>query len=241
MHGGDWGECGTIQLIWCMRVLITISDSLKRLGVYVVYCVVDGVTVVESGDAFTSELGELEEIIRCEGDTKANPVAQAYRKFYWSIGLDPTKIRPAGEALRRRVLNGGRLPKINSVVDAGNYVSAKTLVPIGLYDTLTLSGSLMLKHSEGGELFLAIGSNVEETLPPGVPILIDCAEPKHALHLFPHRDSQRTKITSRTKSVLVVGAGVEGVDPAIVQRAVKSTIEVTVKYSGGVPSPIMVA
>lgn len=224
-----------------MVVLITISDSLKSLGVYVAYCVIDGVTVVKSGDVLTNELVELEGIIRREGDVKANPVAQAYRRFYWSIGIDPTKIRPAGEALRRRVLNGGRLPKINSVVDAGNYVSAKTLVPIGLYDTLTLSGSLRLKHSEGGELFLAIGSNIEEPLSPGVPILIDCAEPKHALHLFPHRDSQRTMITNQTKSVLVMGAGVEGVDSTIVQRAVKSTIELIVKYSGGTPSPIMVA
>ncbi|HLH45161.1 MAG TPA: phenylalanine--tRNA ligase beta subunit-related protein [bacterium] len=231
----------TIKLLRCMHVLIRISDSLKRLGVHVAYSVIDAVTVAESGDVFTKELGELEEVIRREGDTKTNPVAQAYRRFYWSIGLDPTKIRPAGEALRRRVLNGGRLPKINSVVDAGNYVSAKTLVPIGLYDTLTLSGNLMLKHSEGDELFLAIGSSVEERLPPGVPILIDCSEANHALHLFPHRDSQRTKITNQTKSVLVVGAGVEGVDPAIVQRAVKSTIELTVKYSGGFPNPIMVA
>src|SRR5579875_3755856 len=202
----------TIKLLRCMHVLIRISDSLKRLGVHVAYSVIDAVTVAESGDVFTKELGELEEVIR-----------------------------RAGEALRRRVLNGGRLPKINSVVDAGNYVSAKTLVPIGLYDTLTLSGNLMLKHSEGDELFLAIGSSVEERLPPGVPILIDCSEANHALHLFPHRDSQRTKITNQTKSVLVVGAGVEGVDPAIVQRAVKSTIELTVKYSGGFPNPIMVA
>ncbi|MEM0119938.1 MAG: phenylalanine--tRNA ligase beta subunit-related protein [Thermoprotei archaeon] len=222
-------------------MLIKVSEPLKRLGVYLVYCVVGGVTVTESADAFSEELKELEEVVRREGDTKLNPVAQAYRRFYWSIGLDPTKIRPAGEALRRRILNGSRLPKINSVVDAGNLVSAKSLIPIGLYDTLKLSGHLELRQSEGNEVFLGIGSNVEERLPKGVPILVDNADPKHPLHLFPHRDSQHTKITLQTKNVLVVGAGVKDIDAHTVHSAVKSTVEHIVKVSGGSSSQTMLA
>lgn len=192
-----------------------------------------GDLAVKQENCFGAELVALEQQIRSEGDTKTSPVAQAYRRFFWKVGLDPTKIRPAGEALRRRVLNGGHIPTINSVVDAGNIVSAKTLVPIGLYDTQKLSGSLALKLSEGGERFLPIGSAAEETLAAGTPILVDEAEPDRAIHLFPHRDSQLTKITSQTRSVLVVGAGVEGVNHDYVRRAVEEVLQKIAQSSGG--------
>jgi len=211
---------------------ITVCEPLKEIGVYLVYSVVEGVTVAQNG-YFRREFEQLEAAIKREGDTKVNAVAQAYRRFYWKIGLDPTKTRPAGEALRRRVLNGGNIPEINTVVDAANLVSAKTLVPIGLYDTQTLSGVLVLKPSTGGERFLAIGSNIEELLPKGVPILVDQADPLRAIHLYPHRDSQHTKITPNTKNVLVVGAGVEGVDRQYVRLAIEEVLLKIVESSGG--------
>ena len=35
-----------------------------------------------------------------------DPDFRAYRDFFWRLGIDPTKNRPAAEALIRRVLNG---------------------------------------------------------------------------------------------------------------------------------------
>jgi len=45
---------------------------------------------------------------------KENATVRAYRDFYWKLDIDPTKTRPAGEALLRRVLNGNELPTISS-------------------------------------------------------------------------------------------------------------------------------
>jgi DNA/RNA-binding domain of Phe-tRNA-synthetase-like protein len=50
---------------------------------------------------------------------KDHPIIRAYRDFYWRLGIDPTKQRPSSEGLARRLLAQGRLPRINSVVDAG--------------------------------------------------------------------------------------------------------------------------
>src|SRR5512137_502425 len=44
-----------------------------------------------------------------------DPTVRAYRDFYWRLGIDPTKTRPSGEALMRRVLNGNELPNISAV------------------------------------------------------------------------------------------------------------------------------
>jgi DNA/RNA-binding domain of Phe-tRNA-synthetase-like protein len=57
---------------------------------------------------------------------KDNPTVRAYRDFYWKLNIDPTKTRPSGEALLRRVLNGNELPSISAVVDAYNLASMQT-------------------------------------------------------------------------------------------------------------------
>ena len=49
---------------------------------------------------------------------KDHPIVRAYRDFYWKLDIDPTKTRPSGEALLRRVLHGDELPRISTVVDA---------------------------------------------------------------------------------------------------------------------------
>ena len=152
---------------------------------------------------------------------RGDPVVQAYRRFYWRIGIDPTKTRPSSEALVRRLLRG-KWPRINPVVDAGNIASASTLVPIGLYDVERLRFPLSLRLSRGGEVFHPIGGK-DVVLEKGVPILVD-AEGR-VLHLFPHRDSRETMVRSDTRCVLILAAGVPGVEPERLRRAVEETTQ----------------
>ena len=63
-----------------------------------------------------------------------DPDFRAYRDFFWKLGIDPTKNRPAAEALIRRVLNEKPIPKINTWVDAYNMVSIQTAIPIASFD-----------------------------------------------------------------------------------------------------------
>ncbi|MFQ6061193.1 MAG: B3/4 domain-containing protein, partial [Thermoplasmata archaeon] len=84
-------------------------------------------------------------------------IIRKYRDFFWRLGIDPTKIRPASEALIRRILQGKRLPKINTAVDAYNLVSMETHVAIGAFDESLLQGRLRMRMAEEGEEFLGIG------------------------------------------------------------------------------------
>jgi len=74
-------------------------------------------------------------------EVKDLQVFRAYRDFFWRVGVDPTKTRPAGEALIRRILSGGRLPTINTFVDAYNLASAETHVAIAAFDLSRVRGS----------------------------------------------------------------------------------------------------
>ncbi len=70
---------------------------------------------------------------------KDDPVFRAYRDFFWSVGVDPTKTRPASEALVRRILSGGKLPGINTAVDAYNLASVRSGIPIAAFDADTMT------------------------------------------------------------------------------------------------------
>jgi len=153
---------------------------------------------------------------------KDDPIVRAYRDFYWRIGIDPTKTRPASEALLRRFLKNQSLPKINNVVDAGNIASLKTLVPLGLYDTNNISGKLTLRFAKNGELFTDITGKTE-TLQGNEIVLADNSG---ILHLFPHRDSQRTMINANTKRILIIGCGVPSVPRSRVDAAAETVVSI---------------
>lgn len=152
---------------------------------------------------------------------KDEPVARAFRDFYWRIGIDPTKKRPAGEALARRILSGSGIPSINNLVDAGNLASAETLIPIGIYDLDKISGELVLRFAREGEEFVDIKGR-KSGLKPNEIVLVDDVG---VVHVFPHRDSQRTMITDATRRALIIGCGVKGVPRELVEEACDKVLQ----------------
>nr|WP_301287551.1 phenylalanine--tRNA ligase beta subunit-related protein [Methanocalculus alkaliphilus] len=64
------------------------------------------------------------------------------------MGVDPTKTRPAFEALVRRILAGKALPAIKPAVDAYNLRSASSSIPIAAFDAGRLSGDLTMRFAE---------------------------------------------------------------------------------------------
>ncbi len=138
---------------------LSISDDVIKLGVFVAMAEVSNVDARVSQQALDDMIKNVEEKYRSQDPEylKNDSVVRAYRDFYWRIGIDPTKTRPSGEALRRRLARGNRFPRINIVVDIGNIVSVETLVPIGLYDREKVMGDLHLVMSKGSEEFLGLG------------------------------------------------------------------------------------
>lgn len=61
---------------------------------------------------------------------------RAQRDFFWRMGIDPTKVRPASEALLRRILQDKRLPRVSPIVDAYNLASVKTLLTFSAFEDL---------------------------------------------------------------------------------------------------------
>jgi len=109
--------------------MIRIDPLLKQEfeGLEVQAWRVDGVKVLERDERLEQLKRRVEAEIRGRltlEQVKDHPVFRAYRDFYWRLGIDPTKDRPAGEALVRRILSGRPLPTINSAVDCYTLASA---------------------------------------------------------------------------------------------------------------------
>ncbi len=160
---------------------------------------------------------------------KDEPNCRAYRDFYWKMNTDPTKQRPAAEALARRILHGESLPRINPIVDAYNLASLKTLIAIGAYDLANTGRALTLRFSREGELFEPIGGK-SEVLRAGRIVL---ADENRIMHVYPYRDSKLTSVSESTLNVLILSAGVPGLLGDRVLEAARLACENIVRICGG--------
>jgi len=214
----------------CWDKRVRVGTELSSRGVFLgLSCIhVDSNSPAPGYDrAFRKLQEEIREVLlrsfRDPSTLKDDDVIKAYRKFFWEHNIDPTKVRPAGEALARRVVRGSPIASINPLVDAGNLASMSTFVPIGIYDVDKISGStLELRYAVGVEIFHPIGGEPRR-LETGTPILQ--TDKGLVLHVYPHRDSTLTMVTEATRRALVIGAGVRGVPKERVLEAVGLVVE----------------
>lgn len=154
----------------------------------------------QAGEAEASPQAPAEAHQRSVEDVKASGVAQAYRSLFWTMDVDPTKRRPAGEALARRAAAGG-LPSIHPLVDAYNAASAATLVALSAFDEAALEGELLLDLPREGEALDAIGE-AEPVEPTGThPVWRD---EEGLVGLAAYRDAKRTALGPNSRQAIVV-------------------------------------
>jgi len=147
------------------------------------------------------------------------PVFRAYRDFFWRVGIDPTKTRPAGEALTRRILGGRDLPRVNTIVDAYNLASVETSVAIAAFDTRKVrADTLVMRKAAVGEAFLGIGMAEADTL-SGVEVVIEDRSSRELIAVYPYRDSAGSMVDEKTTGVIFMMCGVPGIGDAALEAA----------------------
>ncbi len=159
-----------------------------------------------------------------------DPEFKAYRDFFWKLGIDPTKNRPAAEALIRRVLRGNPIPKINTWVDAYNLVSIITAVPIASFDSDLLEGELLMREAKTGETFLGIAMDKPVTLSGGEAVIEDG---KRLVAIYPYRDADYSKVTQNTKNVLMLMCGAPGISLEKLNASALEAKKTLPRFCGG--------
>src|SRR3989449_4649131 len=126
---------------------------------------------------------------------KDEPLLRAYRDFFWRVGVDPTKVRPAAEALLRRVIQGKPFPPINALVDPYNLASVETRIALAAFGKAKLRGDLRMRRSPLGEEVLRIGMQAPLAL-TGVEVV--CEDADRLVAIYPYRDADASRATSET-------------------------------------------
>lgn len=161
---------------------------------------------------------------------REEPIFRAYRDFFWRVGIDPTKIRPAAEALIRRVLRGRPIPRINTLVDAYNLASMETAVALAAFDADRVSGELFMREARAGEEFLGIGMEAPRRLKGGEVVVEDGEK---LIAIYPYRDAEDSKITLQTQRVLLMICGVPGVGEETLKEAGEVALDYVTRFCGG--------
>ena len=159
-----------------------------------------------------------------------DPEFRAYRDFFWKLGIDPTKNRPAAEALIRRVLRDRPIPKINTWVDAYNLVSITTAVPIASFDSDLLEGNLLMREAKTGETFLGIAMDKPVVLSGGEAVIQD---DKRLVAIYPYRDADYSKVSQDTKNVLMLMCGAPGITRTTLNASAKEAMTVLPRFYEG--------
>jgi DNA/RNA-binding domain of Phe-tRNA-synthetase-like protein len=216
-----------------MNLEVESSLAPRFPGLQVIVEYIDGVSVEDA----STELQSLKETVCAEvkgkytlESVKDVPVFRSYRDFFWKVGIDPTKIRPAAEALVRRILDGKPLPTINNVVDSYNLASIKTEVALAAFNRDELKGNLLMRFARSGEQFEGIGMNRPMEL-SGKEVVI--SDEEKLVAVYPYRDADKSKVATGAKNLTILVCGVPGVDEPILGNAAKVALEFVTKFCGG--------
>ncbi len=195
----------------------------------------------ERAPALLVMLEELCEHLRFQYQGKAaadRPEIAATRRAYRAIGDDPTRYRPANEALLRRVLSRraisaqetGRqlersagIPFVHTIVDINTYVSLESGFALGCYDVAKLAGPIILRRGHPGEHYTPIGKpEVDAT---NRLVLAD----EQGIFGSPTADSQRTMVTPETQHLLFVIFAFEATEEAV-KHALERTADLLTRF-----------
>ncbi|MFF9914221.1 B3/4 domain-containing protein [Streptomyces sp. NPDC013457] len=151
-----------------MPLTLTVSDEVRALVPGFTHLAVEAHALVNgpSDEASSALLDDAARRLaeRLAGRTPdQDPHIAAWRAAYSAFGAKPSRTRNSAEALARRALADGGLPRINRLVDAYNAISVAYLVPAGGEDLDRIQGGMSLVRATGDEPFVTMAGG-EETV-----------------------------------------------------------------------------
>jgi len=171
-------------------------------------------------------------------EIKNSAIVKSYRTFYWQyLSIDPTKTRPSGEALARRVLKDQNIPIINNVVYAINLASIQTQLSFSGFDLDKIKPPLIVRYAKPQEAFNGIGSRHRKLT--GTELLLSDAE--KILCIYAYGDASETTVSLKTKNVLLINYGAPNISSDILENGIRTGLNYIQKTGRGERGAIAVS
>src|SRR6266849_9678438 len=168
------------------------------------------------------------------GDTPLSQVESlaAWRNAFRGFDVDPTQYRSAAEALLRRLTKKGDIPSINLLVDLGNLVSIRYALPVAVFDTHALQGTVTVHFADGTERYTTLGQAEVEHPQPGEVVFSD--ETKLVIaRRWCWRQSEDSAANAETRNAIITVEAHHAEGHQDVEAALNDLLEFLRKYAGG--------
>ena len=216
-----------------MKVIVS-NEIEKICPEFVGACLEAEVVNTPYNETLWSEIEALAEKFRSSLTTeslKELTSISATRKVYRACGKDPSRYRPASEALIRRMLQGKELYQRDTLVDLVNLASIAYGYSIGGFDADKFVGdTLTLGIGREGEPYEGIGRGMINI--QGLPVYRDA---KGGVGT-PTSDNERTKMSLETRHLLVLINGYDGNEQRVRENAeyIQTLLKKYAQSDGGV-------
>lgn len=199
-------------------MIINVSQEIESVcPEFVGACVEAQVVNTPYCEELWQEIEALGERFRSELTTeslKDMTSIAATRRVYKACGKDPSRYRPASEALIRRMLQGKKLYQRDTLVDLVNLASIAYGYSIGGFDADKFVGNtLTLGIGREGEPYEGIGRGLLNIC--GLPVYRDAEGGVGT----PTSDNERTKMTLDTRHLVVLINGYDGNEQRVRENA----------------------
>ncbi len=205
---------------------VIISNEAKKLGLKTTYVIIEGVNIKKEDKNLEKEKKNVKNKKFDFNDKRLKSMREAYKKF----GVDPTKRTPSSEALIKRLKDGKDLYRVNTLVDSYNLSSIIEKSPMAAYDLRKVNFPIVLREAEDGEEITIIGGDNKKVRKGEIVY----ADEKDILCLdFNYRDCDKTKITEKTKNVIVFVDGTSDISDKDILKSLDNTCKLITKFNGG--------
>ena len=218
----------TIQYSIAPQVFEKFPDYIR--GVVLAVGVSNGKSSPELVQLLRDEEKSLQQRLKVEEITDY-PKVNSWREAFRSLGIKPSEYRSSIEAMSRRVLRGNELPSINALVDIGNILSLRHLVPTGGHALDAIQSDISLRPADGSEEFIPFGSEEMEHPDPDEFVFAE------GNTVLTRRWSWRQANHSLTlPSTKIIEFNIDGLPPVsmdVVELVARDMFELVERFCGG--------
>ncbi|WP_326648224.1 MULTISPECIES: phenylalanine--tRNA ligase beta subunit-related protein [unclassified Streptomyces] len=221
-----------------MTLTLTVSDEVRDLAPGFTHLAVEarGLVNGESNADSSALLDDAARRLAERLDGRApheDPHMVAWRAAYSAFGAKPSRTRNSAEALARRALADGGLPRINRLVDLYNAISVAHLIPVGGEDTDHIQGGMRLVRATGEEPFGTVAGGEETVERPEPGEVIWCDDEGVTCRRWNWRQGVRTRLTEESVNALFLLEGMAPMTNGELEAAAAELAESLEKLSPG--------
>lgn len=161
----------------------------------------------------------------------SHPRIASWREAFRALGIKPNEFRSSIEAMARRVLRDQELPSINALVDIGNVVSLRHLLPVGGHAIDVLTQDIALRPATGDEMFVPFGSAEGERPAAGEIVFVE----GHSVltRRWSWRQANHTLMLPETTAIEINVDGLPPVSQPEVEAVCEEVMGLVQRFCGG--------